>query len=192
MATSIPETVVTISRPREGETISVATETQRVYHLTFEPVDVLFNIEQANLIIVFDEHTQVVLRDFGRAVESGTVFFELSDGAIIDANEMYQNFLVQDFETHVALPETSVFQTEADTTQAALPMPVEEKQPLSLNDMLTPPEHPLLGPSSAEANTAAIGQAEGEFPHAYGYGTSATPDAETEAEALMRLFSIIG
>lgn len=193
MAISIPETVVPITRPPEGETVSVTTEAQRVYHLTFEPVDVLFDVEQNNLVIIFNDRTRVVLRDFCRVAESGTVFFELPDGIVLDALEVYRNLTIEDFETHMPLPEGSTCLSGTDAPHNALPMPEESSAPLSLNDVLTASEPSLFGSASGGGSTRPLTPAarESSAHAAAPCGMASATDADAEAEALMRFFSII-
>lgn len=83
MAEDHATSTVMLARPAEGETARVAIRADCVYRLGFDPGDSTWSNNGRDVLVHFDNGSSLVLQGFLPAAESGGLYLEMPDGAVI-------------------------------------------------------------------------------------------------------------
>ena len=83
MADNHATSTVMLARPAEGETARVAIQACCVYRLGFEPGDSTWSNNGRDVLVHFDNGSNLVLQNFLPAAEGGSLYLEMPDGAVV-------------------------------------------------------------------------------------------------------------
>ena len=83
MAEDHATSTVMLARPAEGETARVAIQAGCVYRLGFEPGDSTWSNNGRDVLVHFDNGSNLVLQNFLPAAEGGSLYLEMPDGAVV-------------------------------------------------------------------------------------------------------------
>ena len=83
MAEDHATSTVMLARPAEGETARVAIQADCVYRLGFEPGDSTWSNNGRDVLVHFDNGSNLVLQNFLPAAEGGGLYLEMPDGAVV-------------------------------------------------------------------------------------------------------------
>jgi hypothetical protein len=81
---------IPLCKPAAGETTQFVVKHGCVYVLDFDTSSVTFSRDNGNLDMVFEDGSQLVLRDFYTETKVGDLFLELPDGAVVSARDVIQ------------------------------------------------------------------------------------------------------
>lgn len=83
MAEDHATSTVMLARPAKGETERIAIQADCVYRLEFDPGDSTWSNNGRDVLVHFDNGSNLVLQGFLPAAEGGSLYLEMPDGAVV-------------------------------------------------------------------------------------------------------------